>query len=204
MSSTRENILMTALRLFARDGYEAVSVSDIAGELNITKGALYRHYKNKRDIFDNIVARMFEIDAARAQEHDVPQNVFEEAPEQYRKVEPKNIKAFAIAQYDFWTKDEFAANFRRMLMLEQYRNAEMNELYQSCIVSGPVGYMKDMLREMISEGILKNENPEQLAVEFFAPLFLLISMADGQNFDLNAEEILAAHIDRFMENYAKQ
>ena len=54
MANTKENILVTALRLFAQDGYEAVSVSKIAGELGMTKGALYRHYKNKRDIFDKI------------------------------------------------------------------------------------------------------------------------------------------------------
>ena len=35
MADTRENILNTALRLFARDGYEAVSVSAIAGALGI-------------------------------------------------------------------------------------------------------------------------------------------------------------------------
>ena len=44
MENTKENILLAALHLFARDGYEAVSVSQIAGELGITKGALYRHY----------------------------------------------------------------------------------------------------------------------------------------------------------------
>ena len=53
-----EEILIVALHLFARDGYEAVSVSQIAGELDMTKGALYRHYKSKRDIFDCIVQRM--------------------------------------------------------------------------------------------------------------------------------------------------
>lgn len=42
MSDTKETILQTALRLFARDGYEAVSVSRIAAELSITKGALYK------------------------------------------------------------------------------------------------------------------------------------------------------------------
>ena len=55
---TKERILLSALRLFARDGYEAVSVSSIAAELSITKGALYRHYQSKRDIFDHILARM--------------------------------------------------------------------------------------------------------------------------------------------------
>ena len=56
MKDTKENILQVALGLFARDGYEAVSVSEIAGALGITKGALYRHYAGKRDIFDSILA----------------------------------------------------------------------------------------------------------------------------------------------------
>ncbi len=50
MANTKKNILMAALRLFSINGYEAVSVSQIAGELGMTKGALYKHYKNKRDI----------------------------------------------------------------------------------------------------------------------------------------------------------
>lgn len=50
MSNRKEEILIAALHLFAGDGYKAVSVSRIAGELDMTKGALYRHYKSKRDI----------------------------------------------------------------------------------------------------------------------------------------------------------
>ncbi len=42
MSDTKEKILFTALRLFARDGYEAVSVSAIAGELGMTKSQTHR------------------------------------------------------------------------------------------------------------------------------------------------------------------
>jgi AcrR family transcriptional regulator len=58
MGSTKEDILRVSLHLFAKDGYEAVSVSQIAGALGMTKGALYRHYQNKRDIFLSIVKRM--------------------------------------------------------------------------------------------------------------------------------------------------
>lgn len=50
MTDTKERIMQTALDMFSCRGYEAVSVSDIAGELGITKGALYRHYKSKRYI----------------------------------------------------------------------------------------------------------------------------------------------------------
>ena len=73
MSNRKEEILIVALHLFARDGYEAVSVSQIAGELGMTKGALYRHYKSKRDIFDCIVQRMEQQDGEQAGEYDMPQ-----------------------------------------------------------------------------------------------------------------------------------
>ena len=45
MTDTKESILKAALGLFAVKGYEAVSVSQIAGTLGMTKGALYKHYK---------------------------------------------------------------------------------------------------------------------------------------------------------------
>lgn len=189
---------MTALRLFARNGYEAVSVSEIAGELGMTKGALYKHYKNKRDIFDSIVARMFQLDSERAQKYDVPEETYENMLETYRKTNLDNIREFTLAQYNFWTTDDFAMNFRKMLTLEQYRNQEMNELYQNCIVSGPIRYMEDIFREMIDGGVLKENDPKQLAVEFFAPLFLLISMSDANEEYIDANKILSAHITRFI------
>ena len=63
MRDTKQAILSTALHLFAADGYEAVSVSQIAGALGMGKSALYKHYRNKRDIFDQIVAPMERMDA---------------------------------------------------------------------------------------------------------------------------------------------
>ena len=153
MSDTREKILMTALRLFARDGYEAVSVSTIAGELGMTKGALYKHYKNKRDIFDSIVERMYQIDAQRAEEYEVPKVKYETQPKAYKNQSVEKIMDFTVAQFFFWTEDEFASDFRKMLTLEQYRNTEMTELYNQCIVEGPVAYMEDLFRELMKEGV---------------------------------------------------
>ena len=144
----------------------------------MTKGALYKHYKNKRDIFDCIVERMYQIDARRAEKYEVPQVTYEIMPEAYENQSVASIMDFTIAQFLFWTEDDFASTFRKMLTLEQYRNIEMAELYSQCIVAGPVAYMEDLFRELIKEGVLREENPGQLAVEFYAPLFLLINMYD--------------------------
>ena len=203
MIATKEKILMTALHLFAKDGYEAVSVSTIAGELGITKGALYKHYRNKRDIFDNIVERMYQIDAERSQQYEVPEEKYEETPKDYENVFMDNVKAFTIAQFTFWTEDDFASNFRKMLTLEQYRNSEMAELYSNCIVSGPVAYMEDIFREMIVKGMLKETDPKQLSIEFYAPMYLLISISDTSTDKEKLQELLNVHIQRFIQSNIK-
>ena len=201
MADSKENILITALNLFARDGYEAVSVSMIAGKLGMTKGALYRHYKNKRDIFDSIVERMIQIDAERAGEHRMPVEKYDTMPDAYENTSLENIQKYTIEQFKFWTEDEFASHFRKMLVLEQYRNADMAELYSQCIVAGPVTYMEDLFRELIKKGVLKDENPGQLAVEYYAPLFLLINMFDRTGKSKEYVEILSNHIRQFMKRY---
>lgn len=204
MIDTKENILMTALRLFARDGYEAVSVSTIAGELGMTKGALYKHYKNKRDIFDSIVERMYQIDAERSRQYEVPEEKYEAAPTAYANVSVDSVKSFATAQYEFWTADEFASDFRKMLSLERYRNADAAKLYNGCIAEGPVEYLQDIFREMMSNGQLKESDPKQLALEFYAPMYLLISIADTSDDKASLLKLLDNHIERFIKNNKNQ
>ena len=199
MADTKENILHTALRLFARDGYEAASVSDIAGELGITKGALYKHYKNKQDIFNSIVERMYQIDAERAKKFEVPEETFDRSPEAYRNTDMDKITAFIEAQFHFLTEDEFARNFRKMLILEQYRNPEIAELYQKCLVSGPVSYIEDLFREMMERGIWDKSDPKQLALEFYAPFYLLLSISDASPENKEPAKLLTVHIERFIE-----
>ncbi|MFC4469136.1 TetR/AcrR family transcriptional regulator [Streptomyces xiangluensis] len=47
---TRQRIQDVALELFAEQGYEKTSLREIAERLNVTKAALYYHFKTKEDI----------------------------------------------------------------------------------------------------------------------------------------------------------
>ena len=144
-NSTRERILQIALHLFAQSGYEAVSVSDIAAQLGITKGALYRHYASKRDIFNSIVSRMAQMDAEQARACALPEGLAAEMPNAYRQASLAQLFAFCRVQFKYWTQAPFPADFRRMLTLEQYRSAEMNRLYQQYLGAGPLDYTADNL-----------------------------------------------------------
>ena len=173
MGNRKEEILIVALHLFARDGYEAVSVSQIAGELDMTKGALYRHYKSKRDIFDCIVQRMEQQDSEQARQNEVPEESIEKMPEEYQNVSIEDFVGYSKSMFEYWTVDDFASSFRKMLTLEQFRNEEMQKLYQQYLVSGPAEYVKDLFENM------EIKNPEEKAVKFYANMFFYYSMYDG-------------------------
>ena len=52
---TRARIQQVALELFAEQGYDKTSLREIAERLDVTKAALYYHYKSKEDIVRSLV-----------------------------------------------------------------------------------------------------------------------------------------------------
>ena len=197
MGNRKEEILIVALHLFARDGYEAVSVSQIAGELDMTKGALYRHYKSKRDIFDCIVQRMEQQDSEQARQNEVPEESIEKVPEEYQNVSVEDFVGYSKSMFEYWTEDDFASSFRKMLTLEQFRNEEMQNLYQQYLVSGPAEYVKDLFKNM------EIKNPEEEAVKFYANMFFYYSLYDGEANKTKAKSQFEQMLDRIVEEMKK-
>jgi len=193
MGNRKEEILIVALHLFARDGYEAVSVSQIAGELDMTKGALYRHYKSKRDIFDCIVQRMEQQDSEQARQNEVPEESIEKVPEEYQNVSVEDFVGYSKSMFEYWTEDDFASSFRKMLTLEQFRNEEMQNLYQQYLVSGPAEYVKDLFKNM------EIKNPEEEAVKFYANMFFYYSVYDGATDKTKAKCQFEYILDKIVE-----
>ena len=193
MSNRKEEILIVALHLFARDGYEAVSVSQIAGELDMTKGALYRHYKSKRDIFDSIVKRMEQQDSEQARENEVPEESIEKTSEEYQNVSFDDFVEYSKSMFEYWTEDDFASSFRKMLTIEQFRSEGMQKLYQQYLVSGPAEYVKDLFKNM------KIKDPEENAVKFYANMFFYYSVYDGAADKAKAKCQFEQMLDKIVE-----
>ena len=191
---TKERILETALELFAQSGYLGTSMSDIAARLGITKAALYKHYAGKQEILDRIVQRMNELDAARAVAYEMPGAAPEGFAQAYLNTPLDRIRAYSTAQFDHWTRESFSANFRKMLTLEQYRDARLAQLYQENLASGPVKYMAAIFRPLTDS----DETAMQLALDFYGPMYLLYSVYDGAADQSAVAPMLEAHIDRFI------
>lgn len=288
MSEMTEKILRTALRLFAQEGYEAVSISRIAGALGLSKGALYRHYRDKRDVLDSIVREMERRDAEGAQEYALPgaeeteamaarrteengaqetraegqaagntSGAREEEPSEgmgasavlsgglpgggefaaaqdgepsgsaefsgAREEEPSGGEEFSGAQREaltngtespavtpgqlteyarrmvrYWTRDEFAADFRRMLTLEQYRDPEMARMLRQYLTIGPMEYTALLLENM---GV---SHARERAAALCGGMYMLICAGDGAE---DASECIAladAHLERMRRELERE
>lgn len=53
---TRERVLLAAWGVFARDGYVAARMSDIARAAGVSNGALYRYFERKEAVFAALIA----------------------------------------------------------------------------------------------------------------------------------------------------
>jgi AcrR family transcriptional regulator len=54
----REQLMEVATKLFAKHGYEATTTAAIAESAGVTEPILYRHFKNKQELFVAIVRHM--------------------------------------------------------------------------------------------------------------------------------------------------
>jgi len=191
--STKERILEEALKLFSQSGYMGTSMNDIAAKLGVTKAALYKHYTSKQEILDSIVEKMNQMDAERIKKYDMPEGKMEEVIAEYKDTAFDKIKQFTKVQFLHWTQEEFPCCFRKMLTLEQYRDAEMAKLYQNYLAEGPLSYI-----ETIFEGITNHGgDARQLALDFYGPIFLLYSIYDGTEEKESVVKLVDSHVDRF-------
>lgn len=60
MEKLKQKILKEASKLFSEFGFFGVSMEDIAQKLNISKAALYYHFKSKKEIYLKVLERSFE------------------------------------------------------------------------------------------------------------------------------------------------
>lgn len=191
MIDTKNKILNEALKLFSTYGYEAVSVSDIASEVKVTKSALYKHFLNKRDVFESILKEMERLDTENASKFCLPLEDFSVNQDGYNDFSLENLKAFCKNQFLFWTENLFASSFRKMLTLERHTSSEMGKLYSQYLEGGPLKYVTDLFKGK------KIKNAELKALELYSPMFFLYGLYDSETNKQKVYDLFNNHIENF-------
>ena len=175
---TKQRILLEALRLFSKRGYDAISVEQIASAVGIKAPSLYKHYKSKKDIFDAI----FEDTAKRYEEFiqtiSIPVTDSKQDGVVFEYITAEDLVQKVKSLIEYSLHDEYISKFRKMMTIEQFRSPELSKLYSDRYVNQIQNYHTDLFTKMIEAGVLKKEDPCILAMVYDAPILVMLSECD--------------------------
>lgn len=208
--NTKERILREALRLFSEKGFDAVSVRAIAKAVGIKESSLYNHFSSKEDIFGSIIgeytargtAFFSSMNLAGA---DKQFSVDEQTIGQYESMSAQQLAEMADRIFNFYFTDETNTQMRRMLTMEQYRNRELAILFRQISFDASLEYQSRLFEALMNAGWFIRTDPYVLALEFFAPIFLIFYKFDNDQASLaKARTLFSRHIAHFTQMYSKR
>ena len=198
--TTKERILNEALILFSEKGYSDVFVGDIASAVGIKAPSLYKHFKGKQEIFDSCVEKFSERMNQIRNELLLPGT--SQSDISYKTADMEKITELATGLFMFYWKDDMASRFRKMLMIERYRNSDLNKIYEEIFVNGAVAYEEKIFAELIGAGVIKKEEPHIIALRFYSPIYFLLQKYDmWPEKEEEAKQELISMIQEFCETY---
>jgi len=203
-SNTREEILEAALDLFAVHGYEATSISQLADAVGLRKASLYSHFANKRDILDTVVETVLKGYA----DHSIFVRADWDDPEFTKDKTGMNAEDAAQlvqGQMRYILHDPRISKGRKMLVIEQFRNAELAELQTKQNYEDVLKYFMGMMRFLIRAGTLRNADAEIMAAQFSSPITVWINLCDREpKREDEVMELVRKHVIQFFEIYRRR
>ena len=194
--STKQKILDEALTLFAEKGYDGTGVDLIAERVGIKGPSLYKHYKGKEEILNALI--------------DVAEERYEEmfgSEKNIGKI-PKDWEEFikvTMERISFTMRDPMIRKIRMLLVQEQFRNERISEVTTRHQLDGIQRMFAKIIKGMMDGGIIKNDDPELLAVELTAPAVLQIAKSDRQpQCEEECMEYIEKHLQHFCRVYMRE
>ena len=171
VESVRAKVLDAALELFATKGYGGTSIDEIAVASGMKAPNLYKYFKGKLEIFELLQDRASEVYKSRM-------NLL---PESVVHIHSKEeLKEFSMHQITYTMSDENIRKFRQLFTVEQYRSDYLKTKTSEYQMLNITNLYIKIFTYMMEQGTLKKCDPELLAMEYCAPVTLLIQLCDRQ------------------------
>lgn len=201
---TKKRILDEALTLFSEKGYANVFVGDIADRVGIKAPSLYKHYKNKRAIFDAIIDEMNQRFAEQAKSMNINGTDAQKDSEIYKNMSEENLLALGRQFFLYYLHDDYNKRFRKMLTIEQFNSKDLADIYSKLYVDDPLAYQSMLLGMVAQAGMLHTDNVNIMTLHFYAPIYFLLTMCDRDpEREPKALKTLDEHIKQFNRLYGR-
>lgn len=155
---TEDIILQAALELFVRKGYHGTSINDIMKRVNLTKGALYAHFKSKSELLFRIIEKF--------KTKYIDQMIRTTTEHEGNTIEKLN---YALSfNSKFALKNPDLCVFLTFLTTELNSNIDfqyaLKEVYRTYM-----NFISSLISQGIRQGVIKNDlDPDLAALTFMA------------------------------------
>ncbi|MCR5807871.1 MAG: TetR/AcrR family transcriptional regulator [Oscillospiraceae bacterium] len=191
--NTKERLIMAALDLFSVKGYEGTSVEEIARAVGIKAPTMYKYLKSKEELLLILIDQ-----SEKEYDNGMKQNL----QVAYEINSGSELKNYAMKLIEFTINNDMAVKMRRLLTIEQYRNEQFAESATRHHVKTIQSIFADIFRKMMDKGLMIQGDANIYALEFAAPVTLMIQMSDRQpEKKTQALETINRHFDVFIERY---
>ena len=187
--NTKQEILEASLDLFSVQGFEATSISQIAGAVGIRKASLYSHFESKQAILDALVKDVLD----QYEEH----SIFARANwDKFADTEDKQaLTPDAAAQM-------IQGQIRYILHDPQFQNPELAKLQTRQNYSDVMQYFTGLIKYLIRQGVLREDDPEIMAAQLCLPITTWINLCDREpDREVEVMELIGKHIRQFFKLY---
>ena len=175
---TKERILMAALDMFSKKGYEGTNIRELAASLGLVKSGIYKHYESKEAIWNALLDRMIAYYGERfgSAEHLPP------VPDSLEDFVSMTMRMVNLTIHDeqIVKHDEQIVKTRKVLTLEQYRDERARDLATKHFLTGLTEMFTHFFSGMMDNGLLKKDDPAMLAFAYTTPVSSLIHLCDRE------------------------
>lgn len=201
--NTKEQILEVALDLFSVQGYEATSIAQIADAVGLRKASLYSHFASKQDILNTMVETLIK----EFNEHSIFVKADWDDPAftaDKKGMTPEAIGAMVKGQIRYNIHDPKISKVRKLLTIEQFQNETLKRIQSKQSYEDVLKYNTGLIRFLIREGILREDDPEIMAAQFAWPISMWMTLCDREpEREAEAMELMDKHIRQFFRIYGK-
>ena len=196
--NTKREILEASLELFSVQGFEATSISQIAGAVGIRKASLYSHFESKQAILDALVQAVLEEYVA----HSIFAKADWKQDTHNLPITPNAAVQMIQGQIRFILHDPMISRARKMLVIEQFQNPKLAQLQTKQNYSDVLGYFTGLIKGLIQKGVLAEDDPEIMAAQFCLPISVWINLCDREpDREPEVMELVDKHIRQFFKVY---
>lgn len=160
MTKKREQILQTALELFANEGYQNTSTSKIACQAGVSEGLIFKHFESKEGLLNDIVnlanddIRGF---IKRLENQDDPKKVIETA---------FDFPPLVSVSRDFW-KLQFSLKYQCPAKQQYHEKKELIDTFETMLEKAftELDYENPQMETQLLMNILRDLCREQCSSE---------------------------------------